>query len=124
MPINVDLPSGQSKGGSESDSEGGGGPDSEEHTMPNIEPGTPAHDILTHLAENQHQAFTQAEIHDRTNIDYERVGTILPQLERLDVVRQQGNYWRIEGDDRLAAYNAMTSASSTSVTDDFYGESK
>lgn len=95
---------------------------SDRPSTPIIEPGSPGHDILVYLAENPRQGFTQTEIHDATDVDYDRVGIILSQLKDLDIVRYQGVHWAISGDDRLAAYNAMVSASSTSVTDDFYGE--
>ena len=91
-------------------------------SMPDIEPGTPGYDVLTYLATNSGQAFTQTEIHDATGVKYDRVGTILSQLKEFDLVRDRDVDWTIEGDDRIAAYNAMVSASSTSVTDDFYGE--
>jgi len=87
-----------------------------------IEEGTQPHTILTFLATNDDQAFTQTEIHDATDIPRGSVGVVLSRLEERGLVRHRGRYWAIAADDRLASYAAQGAASSTSTTDDYYGE--
>ncbi len=88
----------------------------------NLEEGTQPYRILQFLAENSDQAFTQTEIHESTGIKRGSVGSVLSRLEDRSLVRHRGRYWAIEDDDRLASYAAQTQASSTSTTDDYYGE--
>jgi predicted transcriptional regulator of viral defense system len=86
--------------------------------------GTQPYEILKFLAENNDQAFTQKEIHQATDINRGSVGAVLSRLEERDLVRHKGKYWTVEKDDRLASAAAQEGASSTSTTDDYYGESE
>ena len=76
--------------------------------------------ILRFLADNSDAAFTQTEIHEETGIKRGSVGGVLSRLEARGLVRHRGRYWMIAEDDRLAAYSAQKSASSASVTDDYF----
>ena len=97
----------------------------EEPTIPlELQEGTPPYEILQLLAKNDEQVFTQAEIHEAADIESHKVGTVLPRLEKRGLVRQSGGHWQIGEDDRLASYASQRSASSVSITDDYYnGES-
>lgn len=68
------------------------------------------------------QAFTQTELHEETGIKRGSVGGALSRLEDRGLVRHRGRYWAIAEDDRLASYAAQMGASSSSTTDDYYGE--
>ncbi|WP_135853171.1 helix-turn-helix transcriptional regulator [Halorussus salinus] len=87
-----------------------------------LEEGTNPYRIIQFLAENDHQAFTQIEIHEETGINRGSVGAVLSRLEDRGLVRHRGRYWAIAEDDRLASYAAQTQASSASTNDDYYGE--
>lgn len=87
-----------------------------------FEQGTQPHTILTFLATNDEQAFTQTEIHEATDIPRGSVGVVLSRLEERGLVRHRGRYWAIADDERLASYAAQHAASSSSTTDDYYGE--
>lgn len=87
-----------------------------------IKVGTQPHSVLTFLATNDGQAFTQAEIHDGTGIPRGSVGVVLSRLEDRGLVRHRGRYWAIGEDDRLASYAAQQAASSESTTDDYYND--
>jgi DNA-binding IclR family transcriptional regulator len=87
-----------------------------------IQAGTQPYRILEFLAQHDDQAFTQTEIHEAKNIKRGSVGAALSRLEDRGLVRHRGRYWAISDDDRLASYAAQTQASSTSTTDDYYGE--
>ena len=89
-----------------------------------VEEGTQPHTILTFLAENDMQAFTQSEIHEATAIPRGSVGVVLSRLEERGLVRHRGRYWAIAADERLASYAAQQAASSASTTDDYYGETE
>lgn len=84
--------------------------------------GTQPHTVLTFLATNNEQAFTQTEIHEATGIPRGSIGVVLSRLEERDLVRHRGRYWAIAEDERLASYAAQQAASSSSTTDDYYGE--
>lgn len=84
--------------------------------------GTQPHTVLTFLATNDEQAFTQTEIHEATDLPRGSVGVVLSRLEDRGLVRHQGRYWAIGKDDRLASYAAQQAASSVSTTDDYYDE--
>ncbi len=84
--------------------------------------GTQPHTVLTFLAANDEQAFTQTEIHEATEIPRGSVGVVLSRLEERGLVRHRGRYWAIAEDDRLASYATQQAASSSSTTDDYYGE--
>jgi predicted transcriptional regulator of viral defense system len=86
-----------------------------------IEEGTQPHTILTFLAANDEQAFTQTEIHEATDIPRGSVGVVLSRLEDRGLVRHRGRYWAVAADDRLASYATQQAASSASTTDDYYG---
>jgi len=87
-----------------------------------ITEGTQPHTILTFLAANDDQAFTQTEIHEATDIPRGSVGVVLSRLEDRGLVRHRGRYWAIADDDRLASFAAQQAASSSSTTDDYYGD--
>lgn len=84
--------------------------------------GTQPYRILRFLAEHSDKAFTQTEIHEATEINRSSVGVVLSRLEDRALVVHKGKYWTIGTDDRLAAYAGQQAASSSSVTDDYYGE--
>jgi predicted transcriptional regulator of viral defense system len=86
-----------------------------------IKEGTQPHTILTFLAANDEQAFTQTEIHEATDIPRGSVGVVLARLEERGLVRHRGRYWAIAKDERLASYAAQHAASASSTTDDYYG---
>jgi predicted transcriptional regulator of viral defense system len=87
-----------------------------------LKAGTQPHTVLTFLATNDKQAFTQTEIHEATDIPRGSVGVVLSRLEDRGLVRHQGRYWAIADDERLASYAAQQAAGSGSTTDDYYGE--
>ena len=89
-----------------------------------FEQGTQPHTILTFLATNDEQAFTQTEIHEATDIPRGSVGVVLSRLEERGLVRHRGRYWAIMDDERLASYAAQQVASSSSTTDDYYAETE
>jgi CRP-like cAMP-binding protein len=82
--------------------------------------GTQPRRILRFLADNPETAFTQTEIHEATGIKRGSVGGVLSRLESRGLVRHRGRYWMVAKDDRLAAYSAQKSASSASVTDNYF----
>ncbi len=84
--------------------------------------GTQPYTVLTFLAANDDQAFTQTEIHEATEIPRGSVGVVLSRLEERGLVRHRGRYWAIAEDDRLTSYAAQEAASSSSTTDDYYGQ--
>lgn len=86
--------------------------------------GSQPYRILHFLAEHPAQAFTQTELHEATGIKQNSVGVVLSRLEDRGLVRHTGRYWAIGDDDRLAAYAAQQAASSTSVSDDYYGDTQ
>lgn len=94
----------------------------ESEDLLDIKEGTQPHTILTFLAVNDEQAFTQTEIHEATDIPRGSVGVVLSRLEEQGLVRHRGRYWAIAEDERLAAFAAQDAASSSSTTDDYYGE--
>lgn len=96
--------------------------DEEPSEVLSLKEGTHPSRILTFLAENDDQAFTQTEIHEATGIKRGSVGAALSRLEDRGLVRHRGRYWAIGEDDRLASYAAQTKASSASTTDDYYDE--
>ena len=96
--------------------------DEEPSEVLSLKEGTHPSRILTFLAENDDQAFTQTEIHEATGIKRGSVGAALSRLEDRGLVRHRGRYWAIGEDDRLASYAAQTKASSRSTTDDYYDE--
>lgn len=71
--------------------------DSEE----SLRPGSPtnAERILAFLAENDHAAFTPAEVHEETNVTRGSVGVVLSRLEDRGLVRHRGEYWAIAEDE-------------------------
>jgi predicted transcriptional regulator of viral defense system len=87
-----------------------------------IKEGTQPHTILTFLAANDEQAFTQTEIHEAKDVPRGSVGVVLSRLENRGLVRHRGSYWAIAEDERLASYAAQQAASSSSTTDDYYGD--
>jgi len=87
-----------------------------------LKEGTQPHTILSFLAANDEQAFTQTEIHEATEIPRGSVGVVLSRLEKRGLVRHRGRYWAITEDDQLASYAAQQAASSASTTDDYYSE--
>jgi predicted transcriptional regulator of viral defense system len=87
-----------------------------------IEEGSQPQRILAFLAAHDEQAFTQTEIHEETEIPRGSVGVVLSRLEDRGLIRHRGRYWAIAEDDRLASYAAQWGASSSSTTDDYYGE--
>ena len=87
-----------------------------------FEAGTQPHTVLTFLAANSEQAFTQTEIHEATDIPRGSVGVVLSRLDERGLVRHRGRYWAIAKDERLASYAAQQAASSSSTADDYYGE--
>lgn len=87
-----------------------------------IEEGSQPQTILSFLAANDNRAYTQTEIHEKTEIPRGSVGVVLSRLEDRGLVRHKGRYWAIAEDDRLASYAAQQTASSASTTDDYYGE--
>lgn len=95
--------------------------DEPEETL-TIQEGTQPYRILRFLAENDDKAFTQTEIHEATGIKRGSVGAVLSRLEDRSLVRHRGRYWAIGEDDRLASFTSQVRASSTSTTDDYYGE--
>jgi predicted transcriptional regulator of viral defense system len=97
--------------------------DESEDTL-NIGEGTQPHTILSFLAANDEQAFTQTEIHEATEIPRGSVGVVLSRLEDRGLVRHRGRYWAIAEDDRLSSYAAQQAASSASTADDYYGDTE
>lgn len=87
-----------------------------------LKEGTQPYRVLRFLGEHDEQAFTQSEIADGTGITAGSVGAVLARLEARGLVRHKGRYWAIGEDDRLASYAAQTGASSSSTSDDYYGE--
>jgi DNA-binding IclR family transcriptional regulator len=87
-----------------------------------IQEGTQPHQVLSFLAANDEQAFTQSELAEATGISRGSVGAVLSRLEDRSLVRHKGRYWAIGEDDRLAALAAQEGSSSDAVTDDYYGD--
>jgi len=96
--------------------------DDEPAEVLDLQEGTQPYQILQFLAEHSDQAFTQTELHEETGIKRGSVGAALSRLEDRGLVRHRGRYWAIAEDDRLASYAAQIGASSSSTTDDYYGE--
>jgi DNA-binding IclR family transcriptional regulator len=96
--------------------------DDEPAEILDLQEGTQPYQILQFLAEHSDQAFTQTELHEETGIKRGSVGGALSRLEDRGLVRHRGRYWAIAEDDRLASYAAQMGASSSSTTDDYYGE--
>ncbi|GAB3329932.1 hypothetical protein GCM10027355_36050 [Haloplanus salinarum] len=96
--------------------------DDEPAEVLDLQEGTQPYQILQFLAEHSDQAFTQTELHEETGIKRGSVGAALSRLEDRGLVRHRGRYWAIAEDDRLASYAAQMGASSSSTTDDYYGE--
>jgi len=96
--------------------------DDEPSEVLDLQEGTQPYQILQFLAEHSDQAFTQTELHEETGIKRGSVGAALSRLEDRGLVRHRGRYWAIAEDDRLASYAAQMGASSSSTTDDYYGE--
>lgn len=94
----------------------------ESEAVLDVKEGTQPHSILSFLATNSDQAFTQSEIHEATEIPRGSVGVVLSRLEERGLVRHRGRYWAIAADDHLASYAAQQAASSSSTTDDYYNE--
>lgn len=86
-----------------------------------ISEGTQPYRVLSFLAANADQAYTQTELHEATGIPRGSVGAVLSRLEDRDLVRHRGRYWAIGEDDRLAAFAAGDTASAGSIDDDYYG---
>lgn len=82
--------------------------------------GTQPRRVLTFLASNDDLAFSQSEIAEATGIAPKSVGAVLSRLRRRGLVEHRGKFWAIGEDDRLAALTSEESASSASVSDDFY----
>lgn len=89
-----------------------------------ISKGTNAWKILKFLKENPDKAYTQKEIHQKTEIKRNSLGVVLSRLEDKNLIKHKGKYWTIEADDRLASYEAGKIASSASITDTFTEEDK
>ena len=70
-------------------------------------PGTNAERIVAFLDENEQQAFTLSEIHERTSIKKGSVGPTLSRLEERGTVEHRGNYWAIS-DSYLASREAVS----------------
>ena len=87
-----------------------------------IKEGTQLLTVLTFLANNDEQAFTQTEIHEATELPRGSVGVVLSRLAEQGLVRHRGRYWAIAEDERLAAFTAQQAASSSSTTDDYYDQ--
>lgn len=96
--------------------------DEEPSELLDLREGSQAYRVLGYLAEHRDKAYTQTEIHEATGIKRGSVGAALSRLEDRDLVRHRGRYWAVCEDDRIAAYAAQMAASSTSTTDDYYGE--
>lgn len=96
--------------------------DEEPADVLDLKEGTQPYRIVRFLAANDDKAYTQTEIHEETGIKRGSVGAVLSRLDDRGLVRHQGRYWAIAEDDRLASYAAQTGASSSSTTDDYYGE--
>lgn len=63
-------------------------------------PGTNADAILSFLAANAEQAFTQSEIAEATEVKRGSVGPTLVRLRESGRVDHRGQYWRISDHDR------------------------
>ncbi|GAA0661242.1 MarR family transcriptional regulator [Natronoarchaeum mannanilyticum] len=96
--------------------------DEEPADVLDLKEGTQPYRIVRFLAANDDKAYTQTELHEETGIKRGSVGAVLSRLENRGLVRHQGRYWAIAEDDRLASYAAQRGASSSSTTDDYYGE--
>lgn len=70
--------------------------------------------VLRFLARNDDRAFEAAEITERASVDRNALGNVLCRLEGRGLVRHEGPYWAITGDDQrlasLGAYSRTTSA--------------
>ena len=84
--------------------------------------GTQPHTVLQFLSAHDDKAFTQTEIHERTDVPRSSVGVVLSRLEDRGLVQHRGRYWAISDDDRLAGLAAQQGASAVSTTDDYYAE--
>jgi len=63
-------------------------------------PGTNAARILEFLEEHAHEAFTQTEIAEATEVKRGSVGPTLVRLRERGRVDHRGQYWRISDHDR------------------------
>jgi len=96
--------------------------DEEPAEVLDLQEGTHPYRLLQFLAAHREQAFTQTELHEATDIKRGSVGAALSRLEDRGLVRHRGRYWAVAEDDRLASYAAQVNASSSSTTDDYYGD--
>ena len=76
----------------------------------NIDDGTNADTVLRFLAENDDRAFTQSEIHEKTDIKRGSVGAVLSRLEDAELVRHKGTYWAVTPE-AVEAYDETDSVS-------------
>lgn len=65
-----------------------------------INPGTNAHEIVSFLASNPEQAFTQSEIVAETDVSRGSVGPTLVRLRENGRVDHRGTFWRISDHER------------------------
>ncbi|WP_148414600.1 MarR family transcriptional regulator [Haloferax sp. KTX1] len=81
----------------------------------NPKPGTNAYKLLSFLAQNADQAFTQSEIAERTSVKPGSVGPTLVRLRERGRVEHRGTYWRVSDHvlslDAAANHAAATAAS-------------
>lgn len=73
-------------------------------------PGTNAHDILSFLAANPGQAFTQGEIVEATGVTRGSVGPTLVRLREDGRVDHRGRYWRVS--DHVRSVDGATARAS------------
>lgn len=57
--------------------------------------------VVRLLVENDDQAFTPAEIADRTGVKRSSIGTVLRRLEDRGLVRHKGEYWAAGDEDAI-----------------------
>ena len=57
--------------------------------------------VVQFLVENDEQAFTPAEIADRTDVKRSSIGTVLRRLEERGLVRHKGAYWAAGDEDAI-----------------------
>lgn len=63
-------------------------------------PGTNADEIHAFLEANPHQAYTQSEIAEATNVTRGSVGPTLVRLRESGRVDHRGKYWRVSDHER------------------------
>lgn len=90
-----------------------------------LQPGTNAHEIVSFLASNPEQAFTQSEIAAETVVARGSVGPTLVRLREDGRVDHRGTYWRISDHERSveAATNHAEATAATRETGSFDYES-